>query len=59
MFKLNVGDIVKCIIPDGDQLTMDKKYKVLKVDEEISHIEVINNSGERKSYLKVRFDKED
>lgn len=58
MFKLKIGDVVKCIIPD-EKLTMDKKYKVLSIDEEICHIEVINDLGERKSYLKVRFDKED
>ena len=58
MWKLEKGDIVKCIIADNGELTMDKEYEVLDVDPSISHIEVINDKGKRKSYLWVRFDKE-
>ena len=58
MWKLEKGDIVKCIIPSTNELTIDKEYKVLSVDESISHIEVINDEGKRKSYLNIRFDKE-
>lgn len=58
MWKLEKGDIVKCIIADNGELTMDKEYEVLDVDPSISHIEIINDKGKRKSYLWVRFDKE-
>ena len=58
MWKLEKGDIVKCIIPDTGELTLDKEYKILDIDTSISHIEVINDKGERKSYLWARFDKE-
>ena len=58
MWKLEKSDIVKCIIADNGELTMDKEYEVLDVDPSISHIEVINDKGKRKSYLWARFDKE-
>ena len=58
MWKLEKGDIVKCIIADAGELTLDKEYEILDVDTSISHIEVINDKGERKSYLWARFDKE-
>lgn len=58
MWKLEKGDIVKCIIADNVELTMDKEYEVLDVDSSISQVEVINDKGKRKSYLWVRFDKE-
>lgn len=58
MWKLEKGDIVKCIIADNGELTMDKEYEVLDVDSSISQVEVINDKGKRKSYLWVRFDKE-
>ena len=58
MWKLEKSDIVKCIIADNGELTMDKEYEVLDIDPSISHIEVINDKGKRKSYLWVRFDKE-
>lgn len=58
MWKLEKGDIVKCIIPDAGELTEDKEYKILDIDSSISQVEVINDKGKRKSYLWVRFDKE-
>ena len=58
MWKLEKGDIVKCIIPDTGELTLDKEYKILDIDTSISQVEVINDKGERKSYLWARFDKE-
>ena len=51
MWKLEKGDIVKCIIPD-------KEYEILDIDTSISQVEVINDKGEIKSYLWARFDKE-
>ena len=58
MWKLEKGDIVKCIIPNDDELTLDKKYEILDVDTSISQVEVINDMGTKKSYLWARFDKE-
>ena len=58
MWKLEKGDIVKCIIASDGELTLDKEYEILDIDTSISHIEVINDKGERKSYLWARFDKE-
>ena len=58
MWKLKKGDIVKCIIPNDDELTLDKEYEILDIDTSISQVEVINDKGERKSYLWARFDKE-
>ena len=58
MWKLEKGDIVKCIIPNDDELTLDKEYEILDVDTSISQVEVINDMGKIKSYLWVRFDKE-
>nr|DAW51661.1 MAG TPA: hypothetical protein [Caudoviricetes sp.] len=58
MWKLEKGDIVKCIIPTDDELTLDKEYEILDVDTSISQVEVINDMGKTKSYLWVRFDKE-
>ena len=58
MWKLEKGDIVKCIIEANGELTLDKEYKVLDVDTSISQVEVINDKGEIKSYLWARFDKE-
>ena len=58
MWKLEKGDIVKCIIPDTGELTLDKEYEILDVDTSISQVEVINDMGTKKSYLWVRFDKE-
>ena len=58
MWKLEKGDIVKCIIAEVGELTQDKKYKVLNVNSNISQIEVINDQKEIKSYLWSRFDKE-
>ena len=58
MWKLEKGDIVKCIIPNDDELTLDKEYEILDVDTSISQVEVINDMGKTKSYLWVRFDKE-
>ena len=58
MWKLEKGDIVKCIIPNDDELTLDKEYEILDVDTSISQVEVINDMGKVKSYLWVRFDKE-
>ena len=34
------------------------RQRILDIDTSISHIEVINDKGERKSYLWARFDKE-
>ena len=58
MWKLEKGDIVKCIIPNDDELTLDKEYEILDIDTSISQVEVINDKGEIKSYLWARFDKE-
>lgn len=58
MWKLEKGDIVKCIIPNDDELTLDKEYEILDVDTSISQVEIINDMGKIKSYLWVRFDKE-
>lgn len=58
MWKLEKGDIVKCIIPDTGELTLDKEYEILDIDTSISQVEVINDKGEIKSYLWARFDKE-
>lgn len=58
MWKLEKGDIVKCIIPNDNELTLDKEYEILDVDTSISQVEVINDMGKTKSYLWVRFDKE-
>ena len=58
MWKLEKGDIVKCIIADNGELTMDKEYEILDIDTSISQVEVINDKGEIKSYLWARFDKE-
>ena len=58
MWKPEKGDIVKCIIPNDDELTLDKEYEILDVDTSISQVEVINDMGKVKSYLWVRFDKE-
>ena len=58
MRKLAKGDIVKCIIPDTGELTLDKEYEILDIDTSISQVEVINDKGEIKSYLWARFDKE-
>ncbi|ALF22134.1 hypothetical protein CBG60_00225 [Fusobacterium animalis] len=58
MWKLEKGDIVKCIIPNDNELTLDKEYEILDVDTSISQVEVINDMGKIKSYLWVRFDKE-
>lgn len=58
MWKLEKGDIVKCIIPNDDELILDKEYEILDVDTSISQVEVINDMGKIKSYLWVRFDKE-
>ena len=58
MWKLKKGDIVKCIIPNDDELTLDKEYEILDIDTSISQVEVINDMGKIKSYLWVRFDKE-
>lgn len=58
MWKLEKGDIVRCIIADTGELTQDKEYKILDIDTSISQVEVINDKGERKSYLWIRFDKE-
>ncbi|MEJ6468461.1 hypothetical protein [Fusobacterium nucleatum] len=58
MWKLEKGDIVKCIIAVAGELTEDKEYKILDVDTSISQVEVINDEEKRKSYLWVRFDKE-
>lgn len=57
MWKLEKGDIVKCIIPDTGELTLDKEYEILDIDTS-SQVEVINDKGEIKSYLWARFDKE-
>lgn len=59
MWKLEKGDIVKCIIPDAGELTEDKEYKILNVNSKISQVEIINDKKEKKSYLNVRFDKEE
>ena len=59
MWKLEKGDIVKCIIAEVGELTQDKKYKVLNVNSRISQVEIINDKKEKKSYLSVRFDKEE
>ena len=58
MWKLEKGDIVNCIVAETGELTEGKKYKILDIDTSISQVEVINDKGERKSYLWVRFDKE-
>ena len=58
MWKLEKGDIVKCIIADNGELTMDKEYEVLDVDTSTSMIEIVNDNGEKVRYLWVRFDKE-
>lgn len=58
MWKLEKGDIVKCIIASDGELTLDKEYEILDVDTSISQVEVINDMGRKKSYLWVRFDKE-
>ena len=58
MWKLEKGDIVKCIIASNGELTLDKEYEILDVDTSISQVEVINDMGKTKSYLWVRFDKE-
>ena len=58
MWKLEKGDIVKCIIEANGELTLDKEYKVLDVDTSTSMIEIINDNGEKVIYLWVRFDKE-
>ena len=54
MWKLEKGDIVKCIIPNDNELTLDKEYEILDVDTSISQVEVINDMGKTKSYLWVR-----
>ena len=41
MWKLEKGDIVKCIIADAGELTLDKEYEILDVDTSISHVEVL------------------
>ena len=48
MWKLEKGDIVKCIIPNDDELTLDKEYEILDVDTSISQVEVINDMGTKK-----------
>ena len=58
MWKLEKGDIVKCIIASNGELTLDKEYEILDVDSSISQVEVINDMETKKSYLWVRFDKE-
>ena len=58
MWKLEKGDIVKCIIEGNGELTLDKEYKVLDVDTSTSMVEVVNDNGEKARYLWVRFDKE-
>ena len=58
MWKLEKGDIVKCIIEAKGELTLDKEYKVLDVDTSTSMVEVVNDNGEKVRYLWVRFDKE-
>lgn len=58
MWKLEKGDIVKCIIEANGELTLDKEHKVLDVDTSTSMVEVVNDNGEKVRYLWVRFDKE-
>ena len=58
MWKLEKGDSVKCNIPDTGELTLDKEYEISDIDTSISQVEIINDKGERKSYLWARFDKE-
>jgi hypothetical protein len=58
MWKLEKGDIVKCIIPDTGELTLDKEYEILDVDTSTSMVEVVNDNREKVRYLWVRFDKE-
>ena len=58
MWKLEKGDIVKCIIEANGELTLDKEYKGLDVDTSTSMVEVVNDNGEQVRYLWVRFDKE-
>ena len=50
MWKLEKGDIVKCIIPNDNELTLDKEYEILDVDTSISQVEVINDMGQKVIY---------
>ena len=59
MWKLEKGDIVNCIVAETGELTEGKKYKILNVNSRISQVEIINDKKEKKSYLNVRFDKEE
>ena len=59
MWKLEKGDIVNCIVAEAGELTEGKKYKILNVNSRISQVEIINDKKEKKSYLSVRFDKEE
>lgn len=59
MWKLEKGDIVNCIVAKTGELTEGKKYKILNVNSKISQVEIINDKKEKKSYLSVRFDKEE
>lgn len=59
MWKLEKGDIVNCIVAETGELTGGKKYKILNVNSKISQVEIINDKKEKKSYLSVRFDKEE
>ncbi len=58
MWKLEKGDIVKCIIAVAGELTEDKEYKILDVDTSNSMVEIVNDYGEKVRYFWGRFDKE-
>lgn len=57
MYK--IGDKVICEVPCGRELILDKKYIVIDVINELSKIIVINEYGEKKDYIFIRFRKVD
>lgn len=57
MYK--IGDKVICEVPCGRELILEKEYTVIDVIKELSKIIVINEYGEKKDYIFIRFRKVD
>lgn len=52
-----VGDEVECVNPGVQLLTAGKKYKVLRYNKSNNNIVVVNDIGEKTSYMEARFKK--
>ena len=51
-----IGDKVICITPSKNELTEYKEYEVIEIIKELHQVKVLNDRGEEKGYIWIRFE---